>query len=347
MPRRRTGLRRSARARWGWALVLSALLQVPMVYVFSTYVDTPTEPVERPPTRLRLVRYEAAPEVPRPEPEPAPIPEDARIVEVPEVVEPEREPEPRETRNLSNRKVRVKKQTRSERVAPPDPSRHAGKVRVEKPSAVQSRRSDSADPTVTDQEQTEQAMAGQREDRPATDAGQQRPKSIMDEGADAEILMPVTTERARIANLQGMSGDFSTDDHLPDVTERDRHTLLDADKYRFFDFFDRVKDAVRRHWHPDRVYRMRDPTGRVFGVKDRYTVLKVTLDDAGRLKRTVTMRQSGLDFMDSEAHAAFKRARHFPNPPRGLVDPQGEVNFQFGFYFEISSGRSRFRWKRL
>jgi TonB family protein len=82
-------------------------------------------------------------------------------------------------------------------------------------------------------------------------------------------------------------------------------------------------------------------------VKDRYTVLQVTLDKSGTLKKMITSKRSGLDFLDREARRAFKRAHPFPNPPSALVAEGGEVRFQFGFYFELSSGKHRFRWKRL
>ena len=77
------------------------------------------------------------------------------------------------------------------------------------------------------------------------------------------------------------------------------------------------------------------------------TLLQVTLDESGYLKRMVTSKRSGLDFLDHEARRAFKRAHPFPNPPHGLVVEGGEVRFQFGFYFELSTGKHRFRWKRL
>ncbi|MDP6946550.1 MAG: energy transducer TonB, partial [Myxococcota bacterium] len=85
----------------------------------------------------------------------------------------------------------------------------------------------------------------------------------------------------------------------------------------------------------------------VYGVKDRYTVLRVTLDEAGHLRNLLTMKDSGLDFLDAEALSAFRRAQPFPNPPKGLANELGRVVFQFGFYFEISSGKHRFQWKRL
>ena len=95
-------------------------------------------------------------------------------------------------------------------------------------------------------------------------------------------------------------------------------------------------EYLRRHWHPDAVYRRRDPTGQIYGVKDRHTVFRVTLDKTGNLKRLVMLKHSGLEFMDNEARAAFKRAAPFVNPPKGLVNSDGLIerclNFDF-FWF--------------
>ena len=258
-------------------------------------------------------------------------------------------PEPNktvETRNVAHRTVDVEQETKAKRRGPRDRARRPGKVKPKERSEVQSETSDSAEPTASDQAQREVAAAKQSEPRPESDQGQQAPRSLMREGLDEDLLLPVTTRRQRLAQVQGSSGSFATDDYLPDVTEEAADTILRSNKYRYADFFYRVKESVRRHWHPDRVYRQRDPTGRVYGVKDRYTVLRVTLDEGGHLRNLLTTRDSGLEFLDAEALGAFRRAQPFPNPPSGMLDELGRVVFQFGFYFEIT-GKHRFKWKRL
>ena len=73
------------------------------------------------------------------------------------------------------------------------------------------------------------------------------------------------------------------------------------------------------------------------------TVLQVALQPDGSLKSVEVSRSSGVDFLDVEAVAAFRRAGPFPNPPRGLVDGDtGLIDFPFGFHIEFSR-RSRLR----
>ena len=329
--------------RWGIPIALALALQFPLLDGFTTYLSAEKPSVQRK-TRMKLMGAKRAPAKP-PEPEVI-LPDDARIVEVPDLKQDEPD-ETVETRNVADRTVNVDRETKSKRRGKQERVKRPGKVKPKERSAVQSEASNSAEPSASDQSQKKAASAKQAERRPENADGQQAKRNLAEQGVDADIMMPVTTRRQRLAQVQGLSGSFASNSHLPDVTEEAEDTILRSNKYKYADFFYRVKEAVRRHWHPDRVYRQRDPTGRVFGVKDRYTVLRVTIDKAGHLRDLLTTKDSGLDFLDAEALGAFRRAQPFPNPPDGLVNDVGKIVFQFGFYFEITSGKQRFQWKRL
>ena len=272
------------------------------------------------------------------------IPDDAQVVEVPEQEDVEK-PKEVDTKFVSNKTTRTEKETRS-RVAQRSERKAPGNVSVEKPSEVASKESQSPDPTVTTKEQEKELqVADVTNVLPEADRGEAKPETVLERGDKPKILMPATSDAATLANIQALSGDFTTTDHLPDIEDGDS-TVLNANRYKYADFFLRVKSAVEKHWKPVDVYRRRDPTGRAYGVKDRYTLLRVTLNDRGEVLRLLTTRNSGLDFMDAEAKSAFERAQPFPNPPDGLVNTKNEVVFEFGFYFEITGG-TRFRWRRL
>jgi TonB family protein len=125
-------------------------------------------------------------------------------------------------------------------------------------------------------------------------------------------------------------------DYLKDIDEGEQ-TLLNTKRWRFATFFNRVKRQVADNWHPDEVYRRRDPSGNVYGFRDRLTVLQVHLTPEGRLKEVQLEKPCGVGFLDDEAISAFRAAEPFPNPPKGLVDQEtGLISFRFGFLFEIS-----------
>ncbi|MGC6417287.1 MAG: TonB family protein [Bradymonadia bacterium] len=129
-------------------------------------------------------------------------------------------------------------------------------------------------------------------------------------------------------------------DHVKDV-ERGEGTFLNTRAYKHAWFFNRVKRRVRREWRAAETYRRNDPSGRIYGVRDRYTIVDVTLSSEGSLEGVSVKKDSGVAVLDEAAVTAFRTAQPFPNPPAGLRDPDGRIRFQFGFFLEI--GGSRFK----
>ncbi len=127
-----------------------------------------------------------------------------------------------------------------------------------------------------------------------------------------------------------------SNDHIRDAPKGDE-TLLNSREFRYATFFNRIKRGVSNNWKVGEVYFKHDPYGNVYGIKDRYTLLNVVLDTKGSLEDVSVMQSSGLGFLDDEAINAFRRAAPFPNPPEGLIETDGLIRFQFGFFFEISS----------
>jgi len=141
-------------------------------------------------------------------------------------------------------------------------------------------------------------------------------------------LMPGYSNPGKISG-----GPFA--EHLENVEEGEG-TFLNAREYKYAAFFNRIKREVGSRWDPSPQLMKRDPTGGIYGARDRLTVLRIVLDPQGNLKKADVEKQSGLDFLDAEAVAAFQRAQPFLNPPQGLLK-EGEISFSFGFYIEFSS----------
>ncbi|MHB8416804.1 MAG: TonB family protein [Myxococcales bacterium] len=126
-------------------------------------------------------------------------------------------------------------------------------------------------------------------------------------------------------------------DHLEGV-EQGEGTYLNTREWKYAGFFNRVKQSVAEHWDPGTVMRRRDPSGEIYGWRDRRTILSVTLDRTGGIAELTVEKSCGVDFLDEEAMTAFKRAQPFLNPPPALVDESGVIKFSFGFYLEMNSG---------
>jgi TonB family protein len=149
-------------------------------------------------------------------------------------------------------------------------------------------------------------------------------------------LMPTPQTLSRALGGGGSS------DYLPDVDEGD-DTALNAKKWKFASFFNRVKEQIRQHWHAAQEYAKRDPTGSLYGGKVRYTVLIVRLMPDGSLSDVSLEKPSGVDFLDDVAVEAVKEAQPFPNPPQQLVDRQaGKISFRFGFVVDVE-GETRLK----
>ncbi|MEE2758117.1 MAG: energy transducer TonB [Myxococcota bacterium] len=129
-------------------------------------------------------------------------------------------------------------------------------------------------------------------------------------------------------------------DHVKNVPRGDK-TFLNTRAYKHAWFFNRIKRSVRREWRAAEQYRRHDPNGRVYGIRDRYTIVDVTLNPNGHLEGVSIRKDSGVAVLDEAALSAFRTAQPFPNPPAGLRDQDGRIRFQFGFFLEI--GGSSFK----
>lgn len=189
---------------------------------------------------------------------------------------------------------------------------------------------------------------------PAVEVPRPGPETDTGEGKAAETRESSSAES--VENLETIVPDIYSEELLAasgggsidylDGIEEGEKTLLNRKRSSYADFFERVKVGVSQHWDPVRVYRRRDPHGKVYGVQDRLTVLRVSLRGNGSIVELLVEESSGLDFMDDEALRAFKKAGPFPNPPEGLKGKDGLIRFSFGFYFEITTRKFRaFRYR--
>jgi protein TonB len=112
-------------------------------------------------------------------------------------------------------------------------------------------------------------------------------------------------------SAQAAMGGGGSIDYLRNVDEGDK-TLLNRKKSRYWSFMSRLKGQVVQEWSPGEEYRRRDPRGKVYGVKDRFTNLRITLNGDGSLRTIYVAKGSGLDFYDDEAVRAVRDAAPFP-----------------------------------
>ncbi len=163
-------------------------------------------------------------------------------------------------------------------------------------------------------------------------------------GAGGTAAGPQLSPRSLVPSAEAINRavQSGSDDYLPGIDEGEG-TALNAKRWKYASFFNRVKGQVRQNWNPARAYRLRDPNGNIYGSKDRLTVVTVSLKPDGKLNKVWVVEPCGVDFLDDEAVLAFERAAPFPNPPKALVDGDSNlITFRFGFMFAIDN---RAAWK--
>ena len=297
-------------------------------------------------------------------------PEDKLKGQIVETARPKLEVAPKKTKYLGRYDMKVEKEQKSKghkrkgrelgKVAIKDPSRiqsptskskkktriaggnRAAKAQKAKPKKVQ-QRGDAA--ILPGPKRTAKGSKLRKGAGAVPGGGSPLPRGVQPSvvrGKHADMILPGTSAGNIAHNIQALAGNPGSDDYLPDVKDEGATNLLNTRKFRYWDFFQRVRERVRSEWNPTRAWRSRDPTGRRYGVRDRLTVLRVRLQPNGTLKTTRVAKRSGLRFLDDEAQRAFSAAGPYPNPPQGLLNERGEVEFQFGFMFEISSSRFSF-----
>lgn len=322
-----------------------------------------------PPAALR-------PEVPPPKPPKPPKPE-GQVVEIPP---PEREETPDDAKYLSEYDSKVEREQVSARNAPPSPAMRKSERRLiaagddmnGSMDGDRNRKSERTPERFSPVEADGDAQREAEQARAEREAQQAARERVVEQGAKLtegegpfRAVDEAGSQRAAAPQSGGKMGGAPAPESykalLPtlgpeelavmdgsidkvDAPKGDQ-TLLNTREYKYASFFNRVKRGVQQQWRAVEVHRRYDPYGRVFGVRDRLTVVEVTLNADGSLDDIYVKQDSGVVFLDEAALTAFRKAAPFPNPPEALLEEDGRVRFSFGFYLEIN-GRG-FRINRL
>lgn len=131
----------------------------------------------------------------------------------------------------------------------------------------------------------------------------------------------------------------ATDDYLKDV-ETGAQTLLNTREFVYYTYYSRIKAKLRQYWEPkikEKISRIVRQGREIASAKDRITKIIITLDNAGTLIRVQVVGRSGIEDLDEAAVEAFRAAAPFPNPPKGIIDPDGTIKIRWDFILEANS----------
>lgn len=137
----------------------------------------------------------------------------------------------------------------------------------------------------------------------------------------------------------------ASDDYLPNIATGDR-TILSTREFRYFSYYNRIKDLLRQYWKPsiEREVAKLWGKGRMLNEEELTTRVLVLLDKTGKVQKISKIEVSGFTEIDEAAIQAFYQAAPFPNPPTGLVDTDGFVRINWDFILKTASApRIQFR----
>ncbi len=124
-----------------------------------------------------------------------------------------------------------------------------------------------------------------------------------------------------------------------DDVESGDDSVMNARRWKYSSFFNRMRDNIEPHWDPISRLKARDPTGRINGTKQRRTMLEIVLNPDGSVNKINLVRSCGVDYLDREAISAVRSGAPFPNLPPGLLGEDGLFREQFGFIVDFTKSR--------
>lgn len=114
-------------------------------------------------------------------------------------------------------------------------------------------------------------------------------------------------------------------------------TILSTKEFKYYTYFNRVRKQLSQHWEPkvrDKLTKMFRQGRTIASNQDRTTKLLIVLDPRGVLVKVQLVSDSGVKDLDEAAMESFKSAAPFPNPPKGIIDPDGTVKIRWDFILE-------------
>ncbi len=145
-------------------------------------------------------------------------------------------------------------------------------------------------------------------------------------------IVPSTSQRAPAVEQWAEQGK-SPQDYVKGIRESDR-TALNTKEFVFYGYFQRIRERLDRAWVPI----LREKLGKYYrsgrqlaSDMDHVTRVLVILNGGGEIVKVRVLGESGTRDLDDAAVKAFNEAGPFPNPPKGIVNANGEIEIPWEF----------------
>lgn len=147
-----------------------------------------------------------------------------------------------------------------------------------------------------------------------------------DQGESRELILPSDPRRNR--------GISTTGEQLPKDIQIGDFTALNTDRFIYYTYYARIEEAIRHRW-------VRYVKAAIYGGGDISpgqnkfeTNVEIILNREGRFQRAIIHQGSGSKDLDAAGIHAFREAREFPHPPRGMLKPDETIRLLYSFHVD-------------
>lgn len=122
-------------------------------------------------------------------------------------------------------------------------------------------------------------------------------------------------------------------DYVKGLRESNR-TALNTKEFVFFGYYQRIRQRLDHAWVPilrEKVTKFYNTGRHLASEMDHTTKVLVLLNPQGEITKVKVVSESGTSDLDDAAVAAFNEAGPFPNPPHGIIGPEGIIEIPWEF----------------
>jgi protein TonB len=146
------------------------------------------------------------------------------------------------------------------------------------------------------------------------------------------------THRPASADKPGETGADASQslDYIKDL-DPGLETLLSTKEFVYYTYYARIRRQLNQYWGPkvrEKLTKLYRQGRSIASADDKVTKLLISLDRQGNLVKVQIIGNSGVHDLDEAAVESFRAAAPFPNPPGGMVDPDGQIKIRWDFILE-------------
>lgn len=122
-------------------------------------------------------------------------------------------------------------------------------------------------------------------------------------------------------------------EYIKNIQVGDR-TVLSTREFVYYGYYQRIRSRLDLAWSAQlrgSLMRMYRSGRRLASEMDHVTRVVVILNTQGEITKIKIINESGTQDLDDAAVSAFNQAGPFPNPPKGIVDANNEIQIPWEF----------------